>query len=75
MTRDYDTGNCLSRSTRESVCDSSGAGDGKSLKPMNVAAACENVRSAAGLMASPKINFDNNVIRITYFCGRITPTD
>jgi len=32
VTRDCDTGNCLSRSTPESVCDSSGAGDGKSLK-------------------------------------------
>jgi len=48
VTRDCDTGNCLGRSTPEFVCDGSGAGDGKSLKPLTVAAACESVRSVAG---------------------------
>jgi len=47
-TWDCDTGNRLSRSTSESVCDGSGAGDGNSLKPLTVAAAFESVRSVAG---------------------------
>jgi hypothetical protein len=53
VTRDCDTGNCLSRSTPECVCDGSGTGDGKSLKPLRwqrggVQAPPPTPRAAAG---------------------------
>ena len=51
----------MSRTTPESVYKSSGAGDGKSMKPLTVAAACESVRSVAG-GESPGVNVVGAVI-------------